>query len=832
MKNFTLLGLFSVLITTTSVLADENVIYTTANSAIDYCWSSKLHYDCCADDIEKSNSNYTEFNDGYGSWLYNKETEVWCGIKAECWAEQLYSNECCEDSDVIQIINQDGHWGYHYDTKKWCGFKEFNPKWNDATKNEKLKEEWKVFKKKWDKQKKIYTGLSVFVGEDESELNFGWYSTTSDVPVICWGVSSDLSDCKEYYGINEEHYEIQNVLYYSNKVTVRSIERNSVYYYSRFMNGQWEDAIQFNTYDENNFSFIFVGDPQIGGSNNRVTVLENGMLKKLNEEEGNRNDAFNWDITVNSSFNFTKTPSVFLSVGDQTDDENGSNGIINQEEQYSAFLLPDLLKKIPTATAVGNHDRHTVNYRHHFNTPNSFTEPSYKNESVIAGYNYYFKYNNVLIVVLESNHEYCDDFRTVIKEAVEKYPNTDWRIAMFHHDIYSNGYEHSHQSGVLTLRKCLTPLFTKYNFVLALNGHDHVYSISKLVGSYDEKGKSYWLEDIKVNEPSHDPKGTLYVTANCSTGSKLFYFDGKDYDYIKNYAQNFTTQFGVLDFEKGDGMVRLSITIREVDTHEIIDGPYIFEKKECWAHSLGYECCRNPDTDEFITDENGNWSTQDGRRCGVIMEDIVDSTDPMPTNVIEEEECWATLLGFKCCKVSDTKVAYTDNDGNWGVENGEWCGIVGEDVVDSTTSSDPTTTVINDPMPTDVIEENECWAIPIGFKCCEDPNTETIYIDADGDWGKENNEWCGIVKEGTVVDLTTTTTETTTTSETTTTIEITTTTEITTSTPEPTNCTVENYGKCGGIDYNGSTCCLNKKYYCHEYGPYFSQCIPYDPNDQ
>ncbi|OUM68935.1 Non-catalytic module family DOC2, partial [Piromyces sp. E2] len=42
-----------------------------------------------------------------------------------------------------------------------------------------------------------------------------------------------------------------------------------------------------------------------------------------------------------------------------------------------------------------------------------------------------------------------------------------------------------------------------------------------------------------------------------------------------------------------------------------------------------------------------------------------------------------------------------------------------------------------------IIQENDCWSERLGYKCCSQ-NTEVYYEDADGKWGVENNEWCGI----------------------------------------------------------------------------------------
>jgi len=39
-------------------------------------------------------------------------------------------------------------------------------------------------------------------------------------------------------------------------------------------------------------------------------------------------------------------------------------------------------------------------------------------------------------------------------------------------------------------------------------------------------------------------------------------------------------------------------------------------------------------------------------------------------------ECWSEPLGWPCCKKTNPKVWYVDSDGEWGVENKDWCGII------------------------------------------------------------------------------------------------------------------------------------------------------------
>jgi predicted phosphodiesterase len=49
---------------------------------------------------------------------------------------------------------------------------------------------------------------------------------------------------------------------------------------------------------------------------------------------------------------------------------------------------------------------------------------------------------------------------------------SDWKIAFFHHPLYSSGRTHGSS---LDLRKPLEPLFVKYGVNVVFSGHDHIY---------------------------------------------------------------------------------------------------------------------------------------------------------------------------------------------------------------------------------------------------------------------------------------------------------------------------------------------------------------------
>jgi len=86
-----------------------------------------------------------------------------------------------------------------------------------------------------------------------------------------------------------------------------------------------------------------------------------------------------------------------------------------------------------------------------------------------------------------------------------------------------------------------------------------------------------------------------------------------------------------------------------------------------------------------------------------------------------DKQCFSLSLkpSYPCCKGNN--VVYTDEDGDWGVENNKWCGIGNGNSKNL---------------------EDTCFSVDLGYSCCQ--SCKVIYTDEDGDWGVENNKWCGI----------------------------------------------------------------------------------------
>lgn len=347
-----------------------------------------------------------------------------------------------------------------------------------------------------------------------------------------------------------------------NKVTVSGLAENTSYQYQYYLDGAWSDTYTFETKSTENFSVMYVGDPQIGAS-----VGQDDNSKEYHA----MNDAYNWNHTLSSALSAHSNVSFILSAGDQINQTSVSKDAdkLEQQIEYAGFLSSPLLRSMPVATTIGNHDSKSVNYSNHFNNPNTATSVATTEGKTDAGTDYYFTYGNTLFVSIDTNNYNCATHENVIKEAVEANPDATWRVLMFHQDIYGSGYDHSDSDGIV-LRTQLTPIIDKYDFDTVLQGHDHTYSRTYQLSSDGQTHSSYQsapktntddfsaylgdnacyniLTNIENKNNVVNPEGTVYFEANSATGSKYYQLIGTQQNYIAARSQSWRPTYSVIDF--------------------------------------------------------------------------------------------------------------------------------------------------------------------------------------------------------------------------------------------------------------------------------------------
>lgn len=485
--------------------------------------------------------------------------------------------------------------------------------WNDNSGKKAISDEWSQWKTKWETIKTDYEKVSMVPGADATKMNYAWYSKTADEAKIRISTNVDMSktteadgsntyseNYKEFTGTYKEYKKIDDVTYYANKVTITDLKENTTYYYQCLVDGKWTSVKKLKTGDTSNFSFLYVGDPQIGASKGQ-TPTESSEAQSA--DIAARNDAFSWNKTLTAAISEHSDVDFIVSAGDQINNTGDDNG---QEREYAGFLSADVLSNVPVAPTIGNHDSKFANYQNHFNVPNAYTE---EQNATPAGNDYYYTYGDALFIVLNTNNYNCADHEALIKKAEQAAPNAKWKIVTFHHDIYGSGYDHSDSDGIV-LRTQLTTLLDKYDIDVVLQGHDHTYSRSYMLTSDGNTHTAYTKDNVKdeylnvkdgktddsaalsskqeyINQnlcykivdktqgTINNPEGVLYMEANSATGSKYYNLISTQQDYIAERSQTWTPTYSVVNVTSDS----FTINTYDVNTGDKIDNSFTITKK-------------------------------------------------------------------------------------------------------------------------------------------------------------------------------------------------------------------------------------------------------------
>lgn len=505
--------------------------------------------------------------------------------------------------------------------------------------------QWNRWEKEWETLKNDWTQISLSPGSNATELNFAWYTpkqtnddhSNANVPKLIIGEGHNMKNAKVYEAEQtavKDEQDNNGETYNSNKVTATGLKENKTYYYSYDNGNGYTKPAEYTTKSTNNFSFAFVGDPQIGSSNE----LKGKDTKEFYDAQSNavKSDAFNWSSTLNAALEKTDDQLSFVvSAGDQiqtTKKKSPNKDASKSEIEYTGYLSPEALKSLPVATTVGNHDADNANYTYHFNRTNASELGSNK----VVGGDYYFKYGNALFIMLNTQDTNVAEHKQFIEQTVAANKDCKWRIVTLHQDIYGSA-EHSNEPEITNLRYQLTPIFEQNDIDAVLTGHDHAYSRSKMLlggtkandytdnefdaelekdmdagenpttktvapgniknDSTDEKDQKYLaylksimdekaIETVKKQGSSViNPEGVLYMTAGSSSGSKYYDLVPRQQTYIAHRWQEDVPTYSVVDVTENS----LTINTYRTDNDEKIDETFSITKSKGDTTSLNAE---------------------------------------------------------------------------------------------------------------------------------------------------------------------------------------------------------------------------------------------------
>lgn len=535
---------------------------------------------------------------------------------------------------------------------------------------------WKNWQKEWnDSVSKDWTQISLTPGSDSSQLNFAWYSQKAaaesgssseeqtvdagdatgaeqsiaaddteqssaiaakvaaidpraaeeSAPKLIIGRGRSMRDASVYVASQEDATTDSKTgtAYLSNKVTATGLSEGTTYYYSyQKEDGTYTEPEKYVARNTDAFRFVYVGDPQIGSSNEQKGSDSEAFYQA--QSESVCSDAFNWGTTLNTAMEMSDdNVSFVLSAGDQiqtTKKKSPNKDGSTSEIEYAGYLSPDVLKSLPVATTVGNHDADNANYSYHFNTPNN----SELGDNGVVGGDYWFTYGSALFMMLNTQNTNAAEHKQFIEEAIAANPDCKWRIVTLHQDIYGSA-EHSNEPEITNLRYTLVPYFEENDIDVVLTGHDHAYSRSQILlggkktveysndsfrtqqqkdtdasdsttplyvspanikddtTDSDEMDYLAYLKavmDVQAVQPTTgdtavNPEGILYMTANSSSGSKYYDLVPRMQSYIANRWQEDVPTYSLVDVTDES----FTINTYRTDNNEKIDDSFTIHKE-------------------------------------------------------------------------------------------------------------------------------------------------------------------------------------------------------------------------------------------------------------
>ncbi|MBV9072767.1 MAG: metallophosphoesterase [Acidobacteria bacterium] len=180
------------------------------------------------------------------------------------------------------------------------------------------------------------------------------------------------------------------------------------------------------------------------------------------------------------------------------------------ERKFDEPYKPLLEAGVKFYACLGNHDNSNETLYKPFN---------------MNGQRYYtFKKGPVQFFVLDSNYMDATQLDWIQHQLSES--NAHWKIAYFHHPLYSDGRFHGSD---VDLRNLLMPIFEKYGMNVVMSGHDHVYERFKpeegiyffLVGNSGELRYGNLRRDSDMMVKGFDTDRTFMLVE--ISGDKLYF---------------------------------------------------------------------------------------------------------------------------------------------------------------------------------------------------------------------------------------------------------------------------------------------------------------------
>jgi len=367
------------------------------------------------------------------------------------------------------------------------------------------------------------TTLTLQPGNTTEEVRLNWYSSGA--------ATSKVAHVRFIRGTLIAGYELITVTNGTaaaassgntyHKAVVTGLTSGASYVYAVSNDGtNWSNEYDFKVPAATGpFKFAVIADPQINDtswdSNNRYTPTAGARTE------------YGWAEAMTKIV--AKGASFIASAGDQVDNLGGANG--SSESEYTKLFAPAGMKSLPFAPVSGNHDNHLL-YNYHYNWNGQGTA------STTTGRSYYYLYNNILFVVLNTGtysptsqaagQTYTGqngEFRTTINMAKAVHEGQyDWLIVQHHKSTASVAVHLADADIQFYVEGGFETLMSEMGVDFVLAGHDHVYArsyplVGKAGGQVSAPNKSFPAASGSI---WHNPGDPIYLTFTTASGLKYY----------------------------------------------------------------------------------------------------------------------------------------------------------------------------------------------------------------------------------------------------------------------------------------------------------------------
>ncbi len=379
------------------------------------------------------------------------------------------------------------------------------------------------------------------VGADETQVSLCWHADKETaVAQVKLAKNAAMDGATIFDGEKTDAETEEQVVC---RVTVTGLEENTTYYYQWYSDNGWSEVCKYETKSFGDHKALVIGDIQIGGQTEDSEVqMQNG---------------YTWNSVLAEALSKNPDASYMLSAGDNT-----STG--KTAAEWQTLLMPEALRELPLALAIGNHDKKGMMYNYYTNMPNEY----YGNYFEGLDRDFWFRHGDVLYLVFDACSPAAADHMAMAKEAVEANPDAKWRIGVMHQALFGPGYSVLDPETSILLNAVFSPIYDSFDLDLVINGHSHLQGRSHFIYESTVVGKA------ESGGTYTDPFGTVYLNTNAICDQNSFSASSPYTAY--SFYENDVTTYTSLDF-KGDTLV---IETRRGDNSELLDSLTLKKTKD------------------------------------------------------------------------------------------------------------------------------------------------------------------------------------------------------------------------------------------------------------